>query len=128
YKPVAKKVKPLQEHLPQEYRIVRNRPSDCMDSLPELPVHPPTWVPSTSHLTAERMAGFQLDAEGFLTDDEVRLFEYIIERHQQVFAWEETERRRFKDDYFPPIKFPVVPHEPWTDRHIPIPHAIRDRL
>ncbi|EJD37031.1 hypothetical protein AURDEDRAFT_173882 [Auricularia subglabra TFB-10046 SS5] len=60
YKPVAKKVRPLQEHLPQEYRIERHRPSDCMDSLPALPTHPPPWAPTTDHLTQERMDGFDI--------------------------------------------------------------------
>ncbi|EJD42115.1 hypothetical protein AURDEDRAFT_68066, partial [Auricularia subglabra TFB-10046 SS5] len=99
-----------------------------MDDLPALPVRPPPWEPSTPHLTRERMDGFKLGKDGFLWPEEVRLFEYMVDRHQEVFAWEERERRRFKESYFPPIRYPVVPHEPWTDRNIPIPHAIRERV
>lgn len=128
YKPVAIKVKPTSEKLPEDFRVVRNRPSDCMDSLPELPEHPPQWTPTTDHLTQERMDGFKLDADEFLTQEEIKLFQFIINHHQTVFAWEERERRRFKSEYFPPIKYPVVPHEPWVDPHHPIPPGIRDQL
>ncbi|EJD32950.1 hypothetical protein AURDEDRAFT_34571, partial [Auricularia subglabra TFB-10046 SS5] len=128
YKPVAKKVRPLQEHLPKEYRIERHRPTDCMDSLPTLPTHPPAWAPTTRHLTQERMDNFDIGHDDFLWPEEVKLMQYVVEKHQTVFAWTESERRRFKTDYFPPIRYPVVPHEPWADRNIPVPHAVRSKL
>ncbi|EJD38402.1 hypothetical protein AURDEDRAFT_21455, partial [Auricularia subglabra TFB-10046 SS5] len=96
--------------------------------LPELPVCPPVWRATSSHLSEERMANFQLRKDGFLTGEEEKLFQFILEHHKAVFAWEEQERRRFRTDYFPPIRYPVVPHEPWVDRHHPIPPGIRDEL
>ncbi|EJD47113.1 hypothetical protein AURDEDRAFT_62525, partial [Auricularia subglabra TFB-10046 SS5] len=128
YKPVALKVKPTSERLPEDFRIVRERPADCMEGLPELPTKPGEWRSTTNHLSEERMAGFGLDENEFLQPQEARLFKFIIEQHKEVFAWEENERRRFRTEYFKPIKYPVVPHEPWEDRHHPIPPGVRDQL
>ncbi|EJD37128.1 DNA/RNA polymerase, partial [Auricularia subglabra TFB-10046 SS5] len=128
YKPVAKKVRPTSERMPEEFRVIRNRPGDCLDSMPSLPSRPPVWEPHTTHLTRERMAGFALDANGFLWPEEIKLFEYLIDYHQEAFAWTEQERRRFRSDYVPPIRYPVVPHEPWEEKNRPIPPGIRDEL
>src|SRR4051794_4898605 len=105
YKKVAQHVKPLSEKLPEEYRVQCKRPADCMDGLPKLLTRPLEWQPTTEHLTVERMEDFKLGTDGFLRNAEVRLFNFIVEQHQEVFAWEETERRRFREDYFPAIKY-----------------------
>ncbi len=31
----------------------------------------------------------------------------------------EEEKGRFRDDYFSPVKIPVIEHVPWTDRLYP---------
>jgi len=126
YKPVGKKVKPAAVALPEEYRIIRRILSDSMLSLPKLPVNPPEPVP-TEHITEERLKGFKLD-DGSLWPEEAKLFKHMVLQHEEVFAWKETERRRFRDDYFPPVKIPVVEHTPWAHRNLPIPPGIRDAL
>jgi hypothetical protein len=40
------------------------------------------------------------------------------------FAWDDTERGRFREDFFPPIDIPVIPHRPWVLRNIPIPPGL----
>ncbi|EJD41163.1 hypothetical protein AURDEDRAFT_69208, partial [Auricularia subglabra TFB-10046 SS5] len=70
YKPVALKVKPTSERLPEDYRVVRKRPADCMAGLPELPEKPPAWRPTSAHLSQERMDGFRLDDGDFLQAEE----------------------------------------------------------
>lgn len=127
YKPVAKKVRPVMEALPAKFRIVRKVPSDPMIGLPKLPTEPPDFVP-TAHMTAERMAGFGLDKNEFLWPEERKLMEWILSVHQEVFTWTESERRRFRSDYFPPIKMPVMPHRPWAHKHLPIPPAVKEEL
>ena len=32
----------------------------------------------------------------------------------QAFAWNDTERGRFQEDFFPPIIIPTVEHKPWV--------------
>ncbi|KZV80956.1 hypothetical protein EXIGLDRAFT_567361, partial [Exidia glandulosa HHB12029] len=127
YKPVAKRVRPVMDTLPPQFRIVRKIPSDPMIGLPTVPTKPPNFVP-TAHMTAERMAGFELDKNEFLWPEERKLMAWVLCAHEKVFAWTESERGRFRSDYFPPIKMPVLPHRPWAIKHLPIPPSIRDEL
>jgi hypothetical protein len=40
------------------------------------------------------------------------------------FAWTDQERGHFKEEFFPPIEIPTIPHKPWTQHNIPIPPGI----
>jgi hypothetical protein len=44
--------------------------------------------------------------------------------HQDGFAWEDSECGHFREDFFPPIDIPVVPHTPWVQCNIPIPPGL----
>ena len=46
--------------------------------------------------------------------------------HQDGFAWNDTERGHFREDFFLLIDMPVVPHKPCVLRNIPIPPGIYD--
>jgi len=127
YKSALLKVKPINMKTPEEYRIVRRRPSDPMLSLPPVPTHPGPVTP-TAHMTKERMDGFDLDKALHLWPEERKLFRHILAANEEAFAWVETERRRFRSDYFPPVKLTVTEHKPWCRRHVPIPPAIRDKV
>ena len=39
-------------------------------------------------------------------------------------AWTEAEKGRFCDDYFSPVKIPVIEHVPWAHHNLPIPPGI----
>jgi hypothetical protein len=45
YKPVAKKVRMVPTTMPAEYRVVRQLPTDPLAGMPELPTHPPNFIP-----------------------------------------------------------------------------------
>lgn len=127
YKPAHLKVKPINAPTPEEYRIIRRFPSDPMLSLPKVPVSAFAWQP-TAYLTEERMANFKIDSNPDLWPEEKKLYKYIIANNEEAFAWTEQERRRFRDDYFPPVKIAVLPHVPWTRRHVPIPPSVKDKV
>jgi len=44
------------------------------------------------------------------------------------FTWNESEKGSFRQDFFPPIKIPVVPHVPWALCNIPIPPGIYNNV
>jgi hypothetical protein len=48
--------------------------------------------------------------------------------HNDAFTWETSERGHFREDFFPPVDIPVVPHKPWVQRNIPIPPGLYDEL
>ena len=52
------------------------------------------------------------------------LFHYIMKEQELGFAWDAQESGTFQEDFFLAVKFPVLPHEPWVDRNIPIPPGI----
>ena len=127
YKPVALKVRPHIGTLPDKFRILRNIVGDPLKDLPILPTQPPLFTP-TGRYTQERMELFDKINAGFLLPAERKLLHYFMMIHNEAFAWETTERGHFREDFFPPIDIPVIPHKPWVQRNIPIPPGLYDEL
>ncbi|KZS99419.1 uncharacterized protein LAESUDRAFT_765550, partial [Laetiporus sulphureus 93-53] len=124
YKPVALKTRPVIASVPEQFRIVRRIVGDPLRHLPELPERPGPFFP-TGRYTKERMEALDVAHQpGFLWPEERALMHAFMCLHNQAFAWSDSERGRFKSEYFPPIDFPVVPHQPWVQRNIPIPPGI----
>ena len=65
---------------------------------------------------------------GFLWEEEAKLVDWIVGVHNQVFAWEETEKGRLKEEYFAPVVIPTIEHVPWVLKNIPIPPGIYDQV
>jgi hypothetical protein len=127
YKPVALKVRPVVGELPEKYRIIRNIVGDPLAELPILDPNPPDYKPCGRY-TADRKALFDKNNPGFLLDEERKLLHYFMMLHQDAFAWNDTERGHFREDFFPPIEIPVVPHKPWVQKNIPIPPGIHEEV
>ena len=127
YKPVAKKVHSVPTTLPEEFRIVRRFPSNPLEDMPPLASQPPEFVPGL-HLTRERLEGLKINTDGFLWEEEERLIANIVRNHEMALAWDDSERGRFREDYFEPVRIPVLAHTPWQQRNIPIPPGIRDQV
>ena len=128
YKPVDKKVRPILAELPAEFRIERNITGDPLKDLPELSTHPKEFVP-TGRYTQERKDFIdKVHPEGFLWEEERLLMHELMMKQNDAFAWEASERGVFKEEYFPPVKFPVVEHKPWVLKNIPIPPGQFDEV
>ena len=127
YKPVAQKVRPVIGELPDKFCIIRNIIGDPLAELPVLDPRPPPYRP-TGRYTQERMELFDKNNAGFLLAKERKLLHYFMMVHQDAFAWNDTERGHFREDFFPPIEMPVVPHQPWVQKNIPIPPGIYDEV
>ena len=56
------------------------------------------------------------------------LVHHLMSVQEQGFAWSSAEAGTFREDFFPPVKFPVLPHEPWVERNIPIPPGIFEEV
>ena len=123
YKPVALKIKPVIGELPDKFRIIRNIIGDPLGQLPILPTHPPSFTPRGKY-TEERKELFDKLNPGFLLPAERDLMHYFMMVHEDGFAWETAERGHFREDFFPPVDIPVIPHKPWVQRNIPIPPGL----
>ena len=127
YKPVALKVKPIIGELPDKFRIIRNIVGDPLKGMPTLDPNPTLFKP-TGRYNQERKDLFDKNHEGFLLAEERKLLHHFMMQHQDAFAWNDTERGHFREDFFPPIVIPVVPHKPWVQRNIPIPPGLYDEV
>src|SRR5271168_1475880 len=123
YKPVALKVKPHIGTLPDKFRIIRQIIGDPLKDLPTLPTNPPTFTP-TGRYTEERKEIFNKINAGFLLPLERDLLHYFMMIHNDAFAWETSERGHFREDFFPPVDIPVIPHKPWVQRNSRIPPGL----
>ena len=121
YKPVAEKITPILGELPAKFRIERNITGDPLKEMPVLDFHPPDYIPIGRYTEDRKEVIDQLHNTGFLEPEEVKLVHHFMSKHNDHFAWEETERGQFKHEFFPPVEMPVVKHTPWVCSQIPIP-------
>ena len=123
YKPVNKKVRPVPATLPEEYRTIQRIPEDPLLTLPPLPTHPPDFEPG-EHLTLEHLEELNLNPKNFLWPEELKLVQHVLKINELALAWTEAEKGHFSDEYFSPVKIPVVEHVPWAHKNLPIPPGI----
>ena len=120
YKPVALKVRPVETELPSRFRITRNIKGDPLQGMLKISAHPPAFTP-TGRYTLERKQVINAAHPGdFLLPEERALMHHFMSIQNAGFAWEDLERGHFREDFFPPIEIPTIPHKPWADRNIPI--------
>jgi len=127
YKKVANRIKPVATTLPEEFRIERRIPEDPLANMPKLPTHPPDFEAGKRY-TLERKEAMPINKDSFLWPEEEKLVHYLIKAHEKAFAWDETEKGKFSNEYFDPVVIPTIEHVPWVLRNIPIPPGIHDRV
>ena len=127
YKPVAKKVRPQETELPEEYRIKRRRPLNPLADMPPMPEHPPDFTP-TGRLTRERYDEINWNPDEFLKTDEVKLLVWTIGVASEALSWTAEERGKFSNQYFDPVKIATIPHEPWQEKNRPIAPGAREQV
>jgi len=123
YKTVDKKVRPVPTTLPEEFRTIHRIPEDPLLMLPPLPTHLPDFTPG-KRLTQEHLNELNLNSDSFLWPKELKLVTHVLKVNKLALAWTEAEKGRFKDEYFDPVKIPVIEHIPWTHKNLPIPPGI----
>ena len=124
YKSVALKTRPVVQELPAEFRIRREIIGDPLAEMPKLSTNPPDFIP-TGRYTQERKDQFdKVHDEDFLLPEERKLMHHFMMQQSYGFAWDDTERGRFREDFFPPIDIPIIPHRPWVLKNIPIPPGL----
>ena len=124
YKPVALKVKPVIAGVAERFRIVRNIRGNPLEDLPILDPNPKPFIP-TGRYTQERRDKFdEVHSEDFLWPAEREILHDFMCKQNEGFAWNDSERGHFREDFFPPIVFPLVDHIPWREKNIPIPPGL----
>ena len=128
YKLVVLKVKPVLGTLPEKFRIIREIVGDPLQGIPKLPEHLPEFKPRGCY-TLERKEKLDIaHKEGFLWPEERKLMHWLVREQNKAFAWNDTERGKFKEEYFPPVEIPMVAHIPWMEKPFRIPPAIYEEV
>ena len=128
YKPVTLKVRPVETELPSRFRITCNIKGDPLKDIPTLSANPPPFIP-TGRYTEERKDVIDRAHLGnFLLPEERVLMHHFMCLQEAGFTWTDQERGHFREDFFPPIEIPIIPHKPWTQCNIPIPPGIYEEV
>jgi len=123
YKKVDQKVQSVLSTLYKDFRNICHIPINPLLSLPSLPTHLPNFAPG-KWLTQECLDELNLNVHNFLWPEDVKLLHHVLKINKSGLAWTEAEKGQFKDEYFSPVKIPVVEHIPWMHKNIPIPSGI----
>jgi hypothetical protein len=124
YKPVAQKVKPVIQELPSKFRIKREIKGDPLAEMPKLSPNPPNFEPTGRYTLSRKEKIDKIHQGEFLLPEEKKLLHHFMMEQNKGFAWDDTERGKFREDFFPPIDMPVIPHKPWVLKNIPIPPGL----
>lgn len=127
YKRVDKKIKPINGHFPESAQVRRTIPVDPLLTLPRLDKKPPPFKP-TSRLTQERMNMININPDGYLSEQEERLFMQVLTNNETSLAFDESDRGTLKESYFSPYIMPTIEHTPWQIKHRPIAPGIRQQV
>ncbi|THH15802.1 hypothetical protein EW146_g4737 [Bondarzewia mesenterica] len=128
YKPVAQKVRPILAELPNKFCIIRNISGDPLADMPYLSPNPPPFTPFSRYTSEHRDIIDNVHPGDFLWPAECDLMHHFMCVQHEGFAWNDTERGHFREDFFPPVDMPVVTHKPWVLRNMPIPPGIYDKV
>jgi hypothetical protein len=79
----------------------------------------------TAKITEERLKVVNFGPEGWLSDEELKLFKHVIVLREKALAFCMEERGLLKHSGLPYV-IPVVDHVPWQKKPIPIPAAIKN--
>ena len=124
YKPVARKIRPVLADLPDKFRITRNITGDPLADMPTLSPNPPPFTPTGRYTAENREIIDKVHPGEFLWPQERELMHHFMCIQNQGFTWDDSQRGRFREDFFPPVVMPVVEHKPWVLRNMPIPPGI----
>jgi len=127
YKPVALKVKPVLETLPERFRITREIIGDLLKNMPRLPEQPPEFQTKGCYNLDRKEKLDIMHPLGFLWPEERKLMHWLVAEQNEAFAWDDTEQGKFKE-FFPPVEIPTVAHILWVEKLFRIPPAIYEEV
>jgi len=127
YKPVALKVKPVLGTLPERFRITREIVEDPLKNMPRLPERPPEFQTKGRYNLDRKEKLDAVHLAGFLWPEERKLMHWLVAEQNEAFAWDDTERGKFKE-FFLLVEIPTVAHIPWVEKPFRIPPAIYEEV
>ncbi|KNZ72094.1 hypothetical protein J132_04375 [Termitomyces sp. J132] len=128
YKSVARKVKPVLGTSSEEFRIERHIIGDPLADMPQLSTNPPEFTPTGRYTAESKEIIDQAHDNDFLWPEEKKLVHHLMMLQNEAFAWDDSQRGRLKEEYFPPVVMPVIPHTPCVLKNIPISPGLHNKI
>ncbi|MBW0522818.1 hypothetical protein O181_062533 [Austropuccinia psidii MF-1] len=120
YKSVLKKVRPVNESMPQDLNPPLERPELSRDPY-ETPLSSnPTLFIETLKTTEERISMINFRPSRWLSEEETNSLKNVILLREKAIEFCEEERGVLKNSYGKLYKIPVISHEPWQKKPITI--------
>ena len=69
----------------------------------------------------KEVKGEGVEDEVKIKEEEEKLVHELVHAFEHAFAWDESEKGMFLEDYFNPVWITVMEHIPWILPNIPIP-------
>jgi hypothetical protein len=111
YKPVAKKFRPINQPILQFLNpLLKQPPLSRYPYKTPLTPHPPKFTP-TAKITEEQLKVVSFGPEGWLSNEELKLFKHLIVLMEKVLAFCTEERGLLKNSYGLPYVIPVTARE-----------------
>jgi hypothetical protein len=89
---------------------------------------PPPFVPAGRYIEEHCDIIDKAHTGDFLWKAERDLMHHFMLKNRDAFAWSDSERGKFREDFFPPVDIPTIPHTPWVQCNIPIPPGIYNEV
>ena len=112
YKPVTLKVCSVETKLPSRFQITHNIKGDPLKDMPTLSLHLPSYMPKGWYTKEQKEVIDKAHPGNFLLLEERKLLYHFMCKQNEGFAWTDQERSHFKEEFFPPIEIPIIPHKP----------------
>lgn len=109
YEPMALRTKPIISDLPSRFRIIRKIVGDPLKDLPTLPTNPEPFVPTLRYSLERKEIIDKLHSDDLLWPKERDLLHQFMTIQEDDFAWDDSERGHFREDFFLPAEMPIVP-------------------
>ncbi|MBW0514629.1 hypothetical protein O181_054344 [Austropuccinia psidii MF-1] len=110
--------------MPQDFNPPLERPESSRNSY-ETPLspNPPLFI-EISKVTEEIISRINFGPSGWLLEQEINFLRSAILLSQKAIAFSEEEQGVLKHSYGKCYEIPVMPHELWKEKSIPIPKSI----
>ena len=76
--------------------------------MPALNPNPPEFAPKGRYSEERKEKMDEMHGGPFLWPEEQKLLHHVIAEQNEAFAWDDTEKGTFKEEFFPPVEMAEI--------------------
>ena len=82
--------------------------------MPKLSPRPPAFIPTGCYTEEAREVIKKAHDGDFLWPEERKLVHHLMVLQNEAFVWNDSQKGKFKEEYFPPVVMLVIAYQPWV--------------